>query len=135
MKQVKVALGFLAFVALFSLIITGTYAGTGGRIRPKSPWPGEVRPTIKIEKPYNDSCKYAQVIENVEVGNKKDLDGIPDIKQAIAQAQESLLGKGRVLVRYSGTQLLCRVMVEGEDENEIRDIAHNLAQLIGNKLN
>jgi phosphoglucosamine mutase len=79
--------------------------------------------------------KFPQVIENVEVENKKDLDRVPDIKQAIAQAEETLLGKGRVLVRYSGTQHLCRVMVEGKDEDEIRDIAHNLAQLIGNKLN
>jgi phosphoglucosamine mutase len=79
--------------------------------------------------------KFPQVIENVEVGNKKDLDGIPDIRKAIAQAEETLLGKGRVLVRYSGTQHLCRVMVEGQDEDEIRSIAQNLAQLIGNKLN
>ena len=79
--------------------------------------------------------KFPQVIENVEVGNKKDLDGVPDIKQAIARAEETLLGKGRVLVRYSGTQHLCRVMVEGQDEDEIRGIAHNLAQIIGNKLN
>jgi len=79
--------------------------------------------------------KFPQVIENVEVGNKKDLDGIPDIRKAIAQAEETLLGKGRVLVRYSGTQHLCRVMVEGQDEDEIKSIAQNLAQLIGNKLN
>jgi phosphoglucosamine mutase len=79
--------------------------------------------------------KFPQVIENVEVEQKKDLDGVPDIKQAIAQAEETLLGKGRVLVRYSGTQNLCRVMVEGQDEDEIRSIANNLAQLIGNKLN
>ena len=79
--------------------------------------------------------KFPQVIENVEVGNKKDLDGVPDIKQAIARAEETLLGKGRVLVRYSGTEHLCRVMVEGQDEDEIRGIAHNLARIIGNKLN
>ncbi len=79
--------------------------------------------------------KFPQVIENVEVGHKKDLDRVPDIKQAIARAEETLLGKGRVLVRYSGTQHLCRVMVEGQDEDEIRGIAHNLAQIIGNKLN
>jgi phosphoglucosamine mutase len=79
--------------------------------------------------------KFPQVIENVEVGNKQDLNGVPDIKQAIARAEETLLGKGRVVVRYSGTQHLCRVMVEGQDEDEIRDIAQNLAQIIGNKLN
>jgi phosphoglucosamine mutase len=46
-----------------------------------------------------------------------------------------LLGKGRILVRYSGTESLCRVMVEGQDEDEIQGIAHNIAQVIGNKLN
>ncbi|MCK5255707.1 MAG: phosphoglucosamine mutase, partial [Deltaproteobacteria bacterium] len=50
-------------------------------------------------------------------------------------AEKTLSDKGRVLVRYSGTQSLCRVMVEGQDEKEIKSIAQNLAQLIGNKLN
>ena len=79
--------------------------------------------------------KFPQVIENVDVSHKKDLDSLPGIKQAIAHAEEMLLGKGRVLVRYSGTQSLCRVMVEGQDEEEIHVIARELAQLIGNELN
>lgn len=79
--------------------------------------------------------KFPQVIENVEITQKKDLDSIPEIKQAIATTEKTLAGKGRVLVRYSGTQSMCRVMVEGQDEKEIKEIAHNLAQLIGNKLN
>ena len=79
--------------------------------------------------------KFPQVIENVEVKDKKDLDSIPEIKKAIATAEKTLSDKGRVLVRYSGTQSLCRVMVEGQDEKEIKGIAQNLAQLIGNKLN
>ena len=79
--------------------------------------------------------KFPQVIENVEVTHKKDIETVPEIRKAIASAEEALLGKGRILVRYSGTQSLCRVMVEGQDENEIQDIAHNIAQVIGNKLN
>jgi phosphoglucosamine mutase len=79
--------------------------------------------------------KFPQVIENVEITHKKDLDSIPEIKKAIATAEKTLSDKGRVLVRYSGTQSLCRVMVEGQDEKEIKGIAQNLAQLIGNKLN
>ncbi len=79
--------------------------------------------------------KFPQVIENVEITHKKNLDSIPEIKKAIATAEKTLSDKGRVLVRYSGTQSLCRVMVEGQDEKEIKGIAQNLAQLIGNKLN
>jgi len=79
--------------------------------------------------------RFPQVIENVEVKDKKDLDSVPEIKKAIDDAEKKLAGKGRILVRYSGTQPLCRVMVEGQDEKEIKGIAQNLAQLIGNKLN
>ena len=79
--------------------------------------------------------KFPQVIKNVEVTHKKDIETVPEIRKAIAGAEEALLGKGRILVRYSGAQPLCRVMVEGQDENEIQGIAHNIAQVIGNKLN
>jgi len=79
--------------------------------------------------------KFPQVIENVEIKHKEDLYSVPEIKQAIATAEKILSDRGRVLVRYSGTQSLCRIMVEGEDEKEIKAIAQNLAQLIGSKLN
>ena len=79
--------------------------------------------------------RFPQVIENVEVKDKKDLDSVPEIKKAIADAEKILSNKGRILVRFSGTQPLCRVMVEGPDEKEIKGIAKNLAQLIGEKLN
>ena len=79
--------------------------------------------------------RFPQVIENVEVKDKKNLDSVPEIKKAIDDAEKILADKGRILVRYSGTQPLCRVMVEGQDEKEIKGIAQNLAQLIGNKLN
>jgi len=79
--------------------------------------------------------KFPQVIENVEVTHKKDIETVPEIRKAIAGAEEMLLGKGRILVRYSGTQSLCRVMVEGQDEDEIQGIARTIAQVIGNKLN
>ena len=79
--------------------------------------------------------RFPQVIENVEVKDKKNLDSVPEIKKAIDDAEKILADKGRILVRYSGTQPLCRVMVEGQDEKEIKGIAQNLAQLIGEKLN
>jgi len=89
----------------------------------------------KLSELSNIMQRFPQVIENVEVKGKKDLDSIPEIKKAIADAEKTLSGKGRILVRYSGTQPLCRVMVEGQDEKEIKGIAQNLAQLIGEKSN
>jgi len=89
----------------------------------------------KLSELSNIMQRFPQVIENVKVKGKKDLDSIPEIKKAIADAEKTLSGKGRILVRYSGTQPLCRVMVEGQDEKEIKGIAQNLVQLIGNKLN
>lgn len=89
----------------------------------------------KLSELSNTVQRFPQVIENVEVKNKEDLDSIPEVAQAIAAAEKKLSGKGRVLVRYSGTETLCRVMVEGQDEKEIKSIAQSLTRLIGEKLN
>ena len=89
----------------------------------------------KLSELSNTVQRFPQVIENVEVKNKEDLDSIPEVAQAIATAEKTLSGKGRVLVRYSGTETLCRVMVEGQDEKEIKSIAQSLTRLIGEKLN
>ncbi len=53
---------------------------------------------------------------------------------AISEAESSLGETGRVLVRYSGTQHLCRIMVEGPSDDVISQIAGRLAELIKNKL-
>jgi phosphoglucosamine mutase len=56
---------------------------------------------------------FPQELINVEVIRKPDLDSVPEVVEAIRQAEAGLKGEGRVLVRYSGTQTMCRVMVEG----------------------
>lgn len=56
---------------------------------------------------------FPQELVNVEVSRKPDLDSVPEVVEAIRQAEAGLKGEGRVLVRYSGTQSMCRVMVEG----------------------
>jgi phosphoglucosamine mutase len=58
---------------------------------------------------------FPQVLINVEVTRKLDIESIPKIKDAIRSIETTLGKKGRVLVRYSGTQPLCRIMVEGEN--------------------
>jgi phosphoglucosamine mutase len=71
-----------------------------------------------------------QVLVNVTVERRRELDSIPIIGQAIADAENKLAGKGRILVRFSGTQALCRVMIEGPSQKEITAMANELAELI-----
>jgi phosphoglucosamine mutase len=68
-----------------------------------------------------------QVLENVEIRARTPIDELPAVTRAIREAEASLDGTGRVLVRYSGTQPLARVMVEGEDEQQIRELAASVA--------
>lgn len=69
---------------------------------------------------------FPQILINVDVLSKPDLNTIPEIVEAIKAAENELGDQGRVLVRYSGTQAQCRVMVEGPT----RDITHQLSQQI-----
>jgi phosphoglucosamine mutase len=71
-----------------------------------------------------------QILLNVKVKHKPDLSQIPDIQQAIKTAEETLNGTGRVLVRYSGTEALLRIMVEGERDSTIREVADHLAAIV-----
>jgi len=76
-----------------------------------------------------------QVLINVEVSSKPALEDLPELQEAIAGAETGMAGKGRVLIRYSGTQNLCRVMVEGPTEEQTHETAESLAakvkELIG----
>ena len=71
--------------------------------------------------------RFPQVLLNVPVANKRDVATVPGITQAIAVAEKALGTRGRVLVRYSGTEPLLRVMIEGERETEIADLAEAIA--------
>lgn len=74
--------------------------------------------------------KVPQVLINVKVSEKKPLNEIPSIQAAIMTAKEKLSNKGRVLVRYSGTESIARVMVEGPDQDEIDSLAMNISEEI-----
>ena len=78
--------------------------------------------------------KYPQVLINVKVKEKPELESIPEIKAAIDKTNETLGDNGRLLVRYSGTEFVARVMIEGRDEQEIRPLAHSLADIIKSKI-
>jgi phosphoglucosamine mutase len=63
---------------------------------------------------------YPQVLMNVRVQQKVDLNTVPEVARVIADVESRLAGNGRLLVRYSGTEPLLRVMLEGRDQAEIR---------------
>jgi phosphoglucosamine mutase len=70
---------------------------------------------------------YPQVLVNVRVREKKDLGTVPEIAAAMARVEARLHGHGRLLVRYSGTEPLLRVMLEGRDQQEIQGWASEIA--------
>lgn len=74
--------------------------------------------------------KYPQLIYNVPVKEKKDFKKMPMVWKKIQQAHKSLKNRGRLVVRYSGTERLARIMVEGITKKEIKDIAVNIGQEI-----
>ncbi|MBI2679118.1 MAG: phosphoglucosamine mutase [Candidatus Koribacter versatilis] len=73
---------------------------------------------------------FPQTIKNVRVREKKPLEQVPQIVQAIAAAEKTLHGNGRVVVRYSGTEALCRVMVEAESEALMEQHADAIAAAV-----
>jgi len=71
--------------------------------------------------------RLPQVLLNVKVKERKELSQMPKVEQKIAEIERALAGRGRVLVRYSGTELLARVMLEGQDEKKIHAMAEDIA--------
>jgi phosphoglucosamine mutase len=74
--------------------------------------------------------RYPQILINLKVREKPPLDSMAGIKSAIDSVQNKLEGQGRVLVRYSGTENLARVMIEGQDQSEIQRHAATIAEAI-----
>lgn len=77
---------------------------------------------------------FPQVLMNVKVEHKKPFEQAPVIQEAVKSAEEKLKGRGRVLLRYSGTESLARVMVEGEDEELVSFLAQNISETVRNTL-
>ena len=78
---------------------------------------------------------FPQTLINVSVKNKRPFEEVPEILAAKEAAENELQGRGRVLLRYSGTESLARVMVEGEDDTQVERLAGVLAQTIKKALN
>lgn len=77
---------------------------------------------------------YPQVLLNVKVKERKRIEDIPQICQQIKIVEEKLKDRGRVYVRYSGTEPVVRILIEGIDKNEISPMADKIAETIGNSL-
>jgi phosphoglucosamine mutase len=71
--------------------------------------------------------KYPQTMINVRVASKPDLDDLPAIQEAVAGVEATLGSTGRVVLRPSGTEPVIRVMVEGENEEQVKNLARELA--------
>jgi phosphoglucosamine mutase len=73
---------------------------------------------------------YPQVLVNVRVKEKKALDSVPAIKAVTDAIETKLTGAGRLLIRYSGTEPLLRIMIEGKDQREIQGWADEIASAV-----
>ncbi|MBM4295150.1 MAG: phosphoglucosamine mutase [Deltaproteobacteria bacterium] len=73
---------------------------------------------------------YPQELINVRVKERKDLKTLAPARQAVQAAEKRLGDKGRLLVRYSGTEPVLRIMTEGEDAGKIKEVAQDLAQTL-----
>jgi phosphoglucosamine mutase len=73
---------------------------------------------------------FPQVLINLDVKRKPEIESVPEIMTAIKQVEEKLGDKGRVLVRYSGTQNMCRVMVEGSTKEETQTYCRQIANVV-----
>jgi phosphoglucosamine mutase len=77
-----------------------------------------------------DLTTYPQVLLNVRVREKVELDAVPAVADAIARVEARVAGQGRLLIRYSGTEPLLRVMLEGQQQDEIRGWAQEIVDVV-----
>ena len=84
----------------------------------------------KIESLVEGLKDYPQLIVNVKVRSKPPLDTLPEVSRALAEAQSALGENGRVVLRYSGTEQLARVMVEAEHDADVQRFSQSLANAL-----
>ena len=82
----------------------------------------------------SDLVSYPQVLLNVRVRERTDLNAVPAVAAVIARVESQVAGQGRLLVRYSGTEPLLRVMLEGKHEGEIRGWAQDIIDVVKEEL-
>jgi phosphoglucosamine mutase len=89
---------------------------------------------VEMGKPLSELSKimeiYPQKLINVDVKSKPDISSLPKIMEVIKQVESELGDNGRVLVRYSGTQNMCRVMIEGPTQEVTEKYCQQIADVI-----
>jgi len=73
---------------------------------------------------------FPQTLVNVRVKEKTPVESVPQIAAAVSRVEAALAGRGRVLVRYSGTEPLLRIMIEGEDQATVQAWAEEIADAV-----
>jgi phosphoglucosamine mutase len=93
---------------------------------------------LKVGKPLSELAKLMDVLPqkliNVDVKRKPDISRVPEIVEAVKQIETDLKGQGRVLIRYSGTQNLCRIMVEGPTKEITEKYCKQLSEIVEHAL-
>ncbi len=94
---------------------------------------------LKENKPISELARmvtvYPQILVNVKVKTKPEITSIPEIVEIIEKTEKELDDNGRVLVRYSGTEQICRIMVEGPDEETTKIYCKNISKVVKKLLN
>ena len=88
------------------------------------------RAGVGLDQLTADLHLYPQLLVNVRIREKKGLLELPAVAEEIRRAEEAFAGGGRVLVRFSGTEPLARVMVEGPDMEQVATLSGNIANAI-----
>jgi phosphoglucosamine mutase len=78
---------------------------------------------------------YPQTLVNVRVREKVPVESVPAVAAAVGRVEHAIAGRGRLLVRYSGTEPLLRIMIEGEDQASIQMWAEEIAEAVRGNLN
>jgi len=93
---------------------------------------------MKKNKPLSELAEvmdvFPQVLINIDTKSKPPIEEQPEIMDAINEVERALGNKGRVLVRYSGTQSMCRVMIEGPTQKETQKYAELIADVVRDRL-
>lgn len=94
---------------------------------------------LEVEKPLSELKavmeRFPQTLKNVRVGQKRNIQEIPEIQAHVTKVEKLLGDNGRCLIRPSGTEPVIRIMIEGRDEHLIQELAEDLARLIEKHFN
>lgn len=78
--------------------------------------------------------RFPQLLQNLRVSDKPDLDSLPRVVEASRRIEDRLGSDGRLVLRYSGTEPVVRIMIEGRDRDEIEELADELAAVLSAEL-